>query len=722
MAIPTPLQGSTPWKFFADDPITKASEDRLNRLTFADQVARVCTAVAKQSDTSVMALIAPYGSGKSSILSLVEQSLTPNSEWAVVKFNPWLFSDIDSLLHSFFVALNEAIGKRGGKALRRKLGGYALSVAPYAGIAGLAGIDPGKIAEAAGKFLQGDMSAEAQKQDLSEALRKFDRKILVTIDDLDRLQPSELLLVLKLIRLTGRLPNVYYLLAYDERTVLDVIARSDLAAGNQQRARDYMEKIVQVRLDLPPLHARRQRLLVSECISTILMQHAVTLSDTARRVLSERYEDMASYLRQPRAINRLFAQMDAVYPLVRHEVDFVDFLTLTFLRTFESKAYDNLYSQKAELVGSNNYWDFLGKPSEQAEQVKERWLKWLEEWGVSPENVGQISRLLLSLFPALESKVAQVSYGREYYRDLRATRRAGSSDYFDRYFHFGITEFDIADSVVAEAIEQIAQDVDGPARKELATALQTNPFLTLSKLGSVASGGNLPGPAPLLIFVVQTGRFLEDPNDPHRFEIQTSLRILAHLLFAQMDLAEIGPTVSRLAGIGSLEILVDFTLPRFGREQAPEWSRVAAVHAGDVLQAHFDELAKQPLSSSPEGTAYLLRMWPAFRPEEEIRNWLWLRIRSGQWELLDVLIMLVGEATLSSSGSVKRVVNVEFSEKDLERLLGVSEVLDACSDFLQEADEDLDNLDELEPSHENKKRVLRAALKRIAQSRGDGIG
>lgn len=62
------------------------------------------------------------------------------------------------------------------------------------------------------------------------------------LDDLDRLAPDELLLVFKLVRLIGRLPNVYYLLCYDEQTLLDTLSRSALVGGSEGRAREYMEK------------------------------------------------------------------------------------------------------------------------------------------------------------------------------------------------------------------------------------------------------------------------------------------------------------------------------------------------------------------------------------------------------------------------------------------------------------------------------------------------
>ncbi len=43
------------------------------------------------------------------------------------------------------------------------------------------------------------------------------------LDDLDRLTAEELMQVFKLVRLVGRLPYVYYLLGYDEQTLVDLI-------------------------------------------------------------------------------------------------------------------------------------------------------------------------------------------------------------------------------------------------------------------------------------------------------------------------------------------------------------------------------------------------------------------------------------------------------------------------------------------------------------------
>ena len=48
---------------------------------------------------------------------------------------------------------------------------------------------------------------------LADQLRELDLRVLVVLDDVDRLQPDELLVLFKAIRLLARFPGVYYLLA-----------------------------------------------------------------------------------------------------------------------------------------------------------------------------------------------------------------------------------------------------------------------------------------------------------------------------------------------------------------------------------------------------------------------------------------------------------------------------------------------------------------------------
>ena len=73
-----------------------------------------------------------------------------------------------------------------------------------------------KLAERRAKETQ-ETSALSQRSKVIEALSNLDRRVLVIVDDLDRIEPEQIRDVVRLIKLVGDFPNVTYLLAYDSR-------------------------------------------------------------------------------------------------------------------------------------------------------------------------------------------------------------------------------------------------------------------------------------------------------------------------------------------------------------------------------------------------------------------------------------------------------------------------------------------------------------------------
>ncbi|MEO3413051.1 P-loop NTPase fold protein [Roseovarius sp. CAU 1744] len=68
----------------------------------------------------------------------------------------------------------------------------------------------------------------------------------MVIDDLDRLSPEEALVIFRLVKSVGRLPNVMYLLAYDRETTEQAVARRFPPEGAH-----HLEKIIQAGFELP---------------------------------------------------------------------------------------------------------------------------------------------------------------------------------------------------------------------------------------------------------------------------------------------------------------------------------------------------------------------------------------------------------------------------------------------------------------------------------------
>lgn len=400
---------------FADDPVdgTTDAPDRLGRVAFADHVVTLLDRVRQQSDSSVLSLIGAWGSGKSSVLDMVQlrlreasASVPPRSSeqpvWTVINFNPWTFGDAESLQNGFFVELRNALPDEAQwSEARKKIGDFGQAIAPFAGL--IPGVSAKDAVAAASEAIAGDQSVTARKAAAEKALKDFGRPILFVMDDLDRLTPAELLLVFKLVRLVGRLPHVYYLLSYDESTLLDVLSRTDLvplgAASDKRRARDYLEKIIQVRLDLPGLREQQAVDLVDESLTHVLKSNSISLDDANMdRFRTAFHDHIRQRLNTPRAINRYFAQVDALYVLLGEEIDFIDFLLLTWIRTSEPELYAVLQSRRRDLT-RQTFSSFTSPPNRETHQeALTRWSQLLEETGVAPANLDGVLSVLSQMF------------------------------------------------------------------------------------------------------------------------------------------------------------------------------------------------------------------------------------------------------------------------------------------------------------------------------------
>lgn len=141
--------------------------------------------------------------------------------------------------------LKKSLPKLGARLLKAGaiLGGAAdLAGAGAGGVGGVAG----GAMEWLGGLIQQEEGVEKLHAELSKALAEQSRRFLVVIDDIDRLSPDEALLIFRLVKSVGRLPNVMYLLVYDRQLAEKIVSERFPSEGPH-----YLEKIVQAAFELP---------------------------------------------------------------------------------------------------------------------------------------------------------------------------------------------------------------------------------------------------------------------------------------------------------------------------------------------------------------------------------------------------------------------------------------------------------------------------------------
>ncbi len=230
-----------------DNPISTVTDDKLGRApaatAFGDQILSL-----DPREGVVVGVLGPWGSGKTSFVNLARLELK-KAGVDPLDFNPWMFSGAEQLVDAFFTELSSQLKLRPGFAEVGK--DFEEYGEMFSGMGWLPLVGPWiERARAVGKVLSTIMQHRKEgigqrREKLRKALTQLDKPIVVVLDDIDRLSTSEIRDVFKLIRLTASFPQIIYVVAFDRLRVEDALSEQKLPG------RDYLEKILQLAIDLP---------------------------------------------------------------------------------------------------------------------------------------------------------------------------------------------------------------------------------------------------------------------------------------------------------------------------------------------------------------------------------------------------------------------------------------------------------------------------------------
>jgi predicted component of type VI protein secretion system len=334
--------------------------DLLDREGFAARVTDVLRRISPESGL-VVSLEGTWGSGKTSLLAMLEELLDaePAQQRAVVvHFNPWLIGDRDALLRQFLASIAKAVkltdhakeGKRVAKELKTYSKAFDVlklipGAEPWASIIKSVVESVGNASEAVFDYKTPDI--EARKVALENALRKFPRRIVVLLDDLDRLYPAEAYEMVRIIKAVGDLPNVGYVLAWDEKYVSAALDKLSVPF-----AATYLDKVVQVRLPVPPLSFPQRVVLMNKALVRLakeaLAQH---FKGGEERLGLLFHHGLSELIEQPRDVVRLFDVVCSIEPGLRGEIHLADILGMAILMIKAPPVFELLSRMPQAFVG-----------------------------------------------------------------------------------------------------------------------------------------------------------------------------------------------------------------------------------------------------------------------------------------------------------------------------------------------------------------------------------
>jgi hypothetical protein len=261
-----------------DIPVQDMADESLGLREYAEAL----TEFVLKCDTPItVALQGDWGSGKTSLLNLVLQGVKKKegAKAKIVWFNTWQYSQFsmdDSLAVSLISRFVEAVGEGQPDSPAKKcvafLGKWGKLVATAAakGVAAQAGAE--KIVEGmtASGDAQTDPSREIEKLKTSmlEMVEKSSsERIVVFVDDLDRLVPIRAVELLENLKIFLDLPKCVFLLACDYKVVVQGLKEKFNVSEGETKGRSFFDKIIQVPFNMPlaqyQVHLYLKRLLGS---------------------------------------------------------------------------------------------------------------------------------------------------------------------------------------------------------------------------------------------------------------------------------------------------------------------------------------------------------------------------------------------------------------------------------------------------------------------------
>lgn len=334
----------------SDKAIDSFDRDLLDRGPFIESLIRTLVNDMPDDDITcrtgtgfVVGLTGKWGSGKSSIIQILNSELNQLPHVSSIIFNPWLFEGRDDLVRAFFSSLRSLLGRNAAenyqdvqRALDKYWTAINVAVSGTAAVADSAGAS-GAASSAWSWFRKGkealvkpsERTPDDERKSLEQKLAKANHAYIVLIDELDRVEDSEVRTVAQLIKAIGDIQGLSYLVAYDPERVADALGRGEDEKDRRASGEAYLEKIIQYAVPIRPLF--------SEDVDGLLRQALGSSGDQLLTAGGEREQKLIDEIKRqistPREIKRLVGAYSVISAATRNEIARHEVLAYSWIST-----------------------------------------------------------------------------------------------------------------------------------------------------------------------------------------------------------------------------------------------------------------------------------------------------------------------------------------------------------------------------------------------------
>jgi len=328
--------------YTSDKPIFSKEKDAFQRFEFSKRIADTIIG-RKNQDSIVFGVFGVWGEGKSTVLNFINQELETSENILTLTFNPWRYGDEENLIKNFLKKVAELLGKE-LDSNKEKFAGF---IGKYGSIGSVFGMDLSEV----GKNIA-TVDLEVLKNRVDEFLSESEKRLVIFLDDIDRLDKQEIYSLFRLVKLTADFKNTTYILSFDQEMVASAIG-DRFGSGDKKAGENFLEKIIQVPLTIPKAQPDALKKYCFQLVDNAINNSKLKLSkEEVQRFVYQFTTNILNRLTTPRLAVRYGNTLSFSMPLLKGEVNMIDLMLIESLRIFYPNHYNFVKSNPDYFIGS----------------------------------------------------------------------------------------------------------------------------------------------------------------------------------------------------------------------------------------------------------------------------------------------------------------------------------------------------------------------------------
>lgn len=310
-----------------DEPIKEDEEDVYHWGEDIEKLIEEMDALSLSECAFKIGVVAPWGAGKSSYLNLLKKELK-TKDYIVIDFNPRNAKECLSIQELFFHTLSEQL-KQYHSGLSSLFQKYMLA---------LQLISPeGWLSRSLSAFRE--LGRKEIRKELNTTIKDLPFKVVIVIEDLDRLVHEEILEIFKLLDTSASFPNTIYITAYDKNYLRNLFHNEN--SDSYKDTIVFSDKFFDLEYPMPSVSSKT---LIEQLEKLIIEKLSLNNAQKPYNSVIQKYSPIfCKYLLNMRDVKRYVNLLITDYVLIDREIYIGDFLLISLIKYKSPEIHGYIY-------------------------------------------------------------------------------------------------------------------------------------------------------------------------------------------------------------------------------------------------------------------------------------------------------------------------------------------------------------------------------------------